>query len=59
VDPQKAADKLIHEDLPKLPGGEGGVIVVGETGAPVWSNNTVGMFHARQVEGGEAEVWVK
>ena len=59
VDPQKAADKLIHEDLPKLPGGEGGVIVVSKTGAPVWSNNTVGMFHARQVEGGEAEVWVK
>ena len=59
VDPQKAADRLIHEDLPKLPGGEGGVIVMGRTGAPVWSNNTAGMFHARQVEGGEAEVWVK
>lgn len=59
VDQQKAADRLIHEDLPKLPGGEGGVIVVSKTGAPVWSNNTVGMFHARQVEGGEAEVWVK
>ncbi len=59
VDAQKAADKLIHEDLSKLPGGEGGVIVVGKTGAPVWSNNTVGMFHARQVEGAEPEVWVK
>jgi beta-aspartyl-peptidase (threonine type) len=59
VDPQKAADRLIHDDLPKLPGGEGGVIVMGRTGAPVWSNNTVGMFHARQVEGGEPEVWVK
>lgn len=59
VDPKKAADRLIHEDLPKLPGGEGGVIVMGRSGAPVWSNNTVGMFHARQVEGGEAEVWVK
>jgi beta-aspartyl-peptidase (threonine type) len=59
VDPQKAADRLIHEELAKLPGGEGGVIVMGRTGAPVWSNNTVGIFHARQVEGGEAEVWVK
>ncbi|KAA6465169.1 isoaspartyl peptidase/L-asparaginase [Acidobacteria bacterium AB60] len=59
MDAQKAADTLIHQDLPKLPGGEGGVIVMGKTGAPVWSNNTAGMFHARQVEGGEAEVWVK
>jgi len=59
VDEQKAADRLIHEELPKLPGGEGGVIVMGRTGAPVWSNNTVGMFHARQVEGREPEVWVK
>jgi beta-aspartyl-peptidase (threonine type) len=59
VDPQSAADKLIHGKLPKLPGGEGGVIVIGKTDAPVWSNNTVGMFHARQVEGGQAEVWVK
>jgi beta-aspartyl-peptidase (threonine type) len=59
VDPQKAADRLIHGDLPKLPGGEGGVIVISRTGPPVWSNNTVGMFHARQIEGGEAEVWVK
>jgi beta-aspartyl-peptidase (threonine type) len=59
VTPQRAADQLIHTDLPALPGGEGGVIVVAKTGAPVWSNNTVGMFHARQVEGGQPEVWVK
>jgi beta-aspartyl-peptidase (threonine type) len=59
VAPQAAADRMIHTDLPSLPGGEGGVIVMGKTGAPVWSNNTVGMFHARQVEGGRAEVWVK
>jgi beta-aspartyl-peptidase (threonine type) len=57
--PQHAADQLIHTGLPALPGGEGGVIVVGRLGAPVWSNNTLGMFHARQVEGGQAEVWVK
>jgi beta-aspartyl-peptidase (threonine type) len=58
-EPQKAADQLIHHDLPALPGGEGGVIVLGRTGLPVWSNNTLGMFHARQVQGGQAEVWVK
>ncbi len=56
---QSAADQMIHKDLPALPGGEGGVIVVGRSGAPVWSNNTLGMFHARQIEGGGAEVWVK
>jgi beta-aspartyl-peptidase (threonine type) len=57
--PQKAADQLIHHDLPALPGGEGGVIVVARTGAPAWSNNTLGMFHALQVEGGEPRIWVK
>jgi beta-aspartyl-peptidase (threonine type) len=57
--PQRAADQLIHTDLPALPGGEGGVIVVGRTGMPVWSSNTLGMFHARQVENGQPEVWVK
>lgn len=59
VAPQEAADRLIHHDLPALQGGEGGVIVVSRRGMPVWSNNTIGMFHARQVEGGPAEVWVK
>lgn len=57
--PQKAADQLIHRVLPALPGGEGGVIVVGRTGAPVWSKNTLGMFHAMQVQGGSPQVWVK
>ena len=57
--PQDAADRLIHTDLPALPGGEGGVIVIAPTGPPIWSNNTVGMFHARQVEGAQPEVWVK
>src|SRR5947209_13813581 len=56
---QTAADHLIHKDLPALSGGEGGVIVVGKTGAPIWSNNTLGMFHAAQVDGGSPQVWVK
>ena len=57
--PQPAADRLIHTDLPALPGGEGGVIVIAPTGPPIWSNNTLGMFHARQLEGAPPEVWVK
>lgn len=57
--PQQAADQLIHHDLPALKGGEGGVIVLGQSGAAIWSNNTLGMFHARQSEGSEPEIWVK
>ncbi len=57
--PQQAADQMIHTELPALKGGEGGVIVLGKTGPPVWSNNTLGIFHAQQVEGGPARVWVK
>jgi len=57
--PQQAADQMIQTELPALKGGEGGVIVLGRTGAPVWSNNTLGIFHAQQVEGGAARVWVK
>ena len=57
--PQRAADQMIHKELPALKGGEGGVIVLGHAGAPVWSNNTLGIFHAQQVEGGAAQVWVK
>jgi L-asparaginase / beta-aspartyl-peptidase len=57
--PQQAADQMIHTELPALKGGEGGVIVLGRSGAPVWSNNTLGIFHAQQIEGGVAVVWVK
>jgi beta-aspartyl-peptidase (threonine type) len=57
--PSRAADHLIHQVLPKLHGGEGGVIVMGRTGPPIWSNNTIGMFHARQMENGQPKVWVK
>ncbi len=56
---QQAADQMIHAELPALKGGEGGVIVLGPTGAPVWSNNTLGIFHAQQVEGAPAVVYVK
>ncbi|HWE83330.1 MAG TPA: isoaspartyl peptidase/L-asparaginase [Terracidiphilus sp.] len=56
---QEAADQLIHHDLPVLKGGEGGVIVLGASGPAIWSNNTLGMFHARESEGSEPEIWVK
>ncbi len=61
--PQGAADRMIHVELPALRNadgpGEGGVIVLGRTGPPVWSNNTLGIFHAQRVAGGPPEVWVK
>ena len=44
--PQQAADQMIHTELPALKGGEGGIIVMPPAGAPVWSNNTLGIFHA-------------
>jgi beta-aspartyl-peptidase (threonine type) len=57
--PQAAADQMIHKELPALKGGEGGVIVLSKDGPPIWSNNTTGIFHAQQIEGGEPNVWVK
>jgi beta-aspartyl-peptidase (threonine type) len=57
--PQAAADRLIHTDLPALPGGEGGVIVIAPTGPPIWSNNTLGIFHASQAQGAKPQIWVK
>ena len=56
---QAAADQMIHKELPALKGGEGGVIVITKGGPPIWSNNTLGIFHAQQVEGGEPKIWVK
>jgi beta-aspartyl-peptidase (threonine type) len=57
--PQQAADRMIHSELPALKGGEGGVIVLAPTGPPIWSNNTLGIFHAQQLEGAQPQVWVK
>ena len=57
--PQQAADKMIHNELPALKGGEGGVIVLAPTGDPVWSSNTLGMFRAREVAGRAPEIFVK
>jgi L-asparaginase / beta-aspartyl-peptidase len=56
---QQAADHMIHSELPALKGGEGGVIVMGRTGNPVWSSNTLGMFRAQEVEGGTPDIRVK
>ncbi len=56
---QQAADHMVHVELPALKGGEGGVIVMGATGEPIWSSNTLGMFRAREVEGSAPEVHVK
>lgn len=56
---QAAADEELHTVLPSLKGGEGGVIVLSPTEAPVWSYNTVGMFRARMVEGGAEEIAIR
>jgi beta-aspartyl-peptidase (threonine type) len=56
---QQAADHVIHDEVARLKGGEGGVIVLSTTENPVWSYNTLGMFRARQVEGGQPEVIVE
>jgi L-asparaginase / beta-aspartyl-peptidase len=53
-----AAQFVIHREVASLKGGEGGVIVLDRKSQPVWSFNTLGMFRARQVEGGAAEVRV-
>src|SRR3984957_2203471 len=57
--PQQAPAHMFHTELPALKGGEGGVIVIAPTGAPVWSSNTLGMFRAQEVEGREPEIHVK
>jgi beta-aspartyl-peptidase (threonine type) len=54
-----AADFVINKEVATLKGGEGGVIVLDQQNNPVWSFNTLGMFRARQVEGGSAEIEVK
>ena len=54
-----AAEHVIRDEVAKLKGGEGGVIVLDQKSDPVWAYNTLGMFRARQVEGGKPEVLVK
>ncbi len=54
-----AAEHVIRDEVAKLKGGEGGVIVLDQKTDPVWAYNTLGMFRARQVEGGKPEVLVK
>lgn len=54
-----AADFVINKEVASLKGGEGGVIVLDQKSDPIWSFNTLGMFRARQVEGGAAQIEVK
>jgi len=55
---EQAASHVIHNEIAKLKGGEGGVIVLDSKQDPVWSFNTLGMFRARQVEGGAVQIEV-
>lgn len=52
----EAGRHVINNEVGKLKGGEGGVIVLDTKSDPVWSFNTLGMFRARQVEGGQAVI---
>ena len=54
-----AAEHVIRGEVAKLKDGEGGVIVIDQKTDPVWAYNTLGMFRARQIEGGNPEVLVK
>lgn len=54
----EAARFVIEHEVASLKGGEGGVIVLDQKSEAVWSFNTLGMFRARQAEGGAAEVRV-
>ncbi len=55
----EAANFVIGKEVGALKGGEGGVIVLDRHSDPVWSFNTLGMFRARQVKGGTAEIEVE
>jgi beta-aspartyl-peptidase (threonine type) len=54
-----AANFVINKEVASLKGGEGGVIVLDLRSDPVWSFNTLGMFRARQVQGGAPQIEVK
>jgi beta-aspartyl-peptidase (threonine type) len=56
---QQAADRVIHKEVAALKGGEGGVIVLSARENPVWSFNTLGMFRAQHIEGGQPVVLVE
>jgi L-asparaginase / beta-aspartyl-peptidase len=56
---QAAAEEVIHKQVAALKGGEGGVIVLSAKEDPIWSFNTLGMFRARQVEGGQPIIVVE
>jgi len=56
---EQAANFVINKEVGAMKGGEGGVIVLDRKSDPVWSFNTLGMFRARQVKGGAAEIEVE
>lgn len=56
---QQASDHVIHKEVAALKGGEGGVIVLSTKEDPIWSFNTLGMFRARQIQGGKPVIIVE
>ncbi|WP_337842076.1 isoaspartyl peptidase/L-asparaginase [Rheinheimera sp.] len=53
ISAQKAADQVIQQELAKV-GGTGGVILIDRKGNVSWSFNTEGMYRARKVQGFDA-----
>lgn len=54
---QAAVDEVIQKQLTALQG-DGGVIAIAPDGQLAWSFNTEGMYRARQVEGGAAQIGI-
>jgi beta-aspartyl-peptidase (threonine type) len=48
---REAADRVVHEELPRV-GGQGGLIAVDGRGRVVWSLNTAGMYRGQIDEAG-------
>ncbi len=51
---EDAVRRKVMDELPTIDGA-GGVVAIGQSGAPVLTMNTNGMYRASQVEGGQAE----
>jgi len=54
---QAAADDVVQSQLTAIHG-DGGVIAIAPDGQLAWSFNTPGMFRAKLVEGGVAQIGI-
>ncbi|GIL41196.1 isoaspartyl peptidase/L-asparaginase [Rhodospirillales bacterium TMPK1] len=54
---QAAADEVVQKQVPAL-GGDGGVVAITRDGQLAWSFNTSGMYRAKQVADGTAQIGI-